>query len=593
MKKEMFFIAVLMVLGIVIGLVVLALLAAIAVPNYSDTVLSMSEKAALQQGQTFGLLMGKNGLAMSMALAGLIAVLAGALLMKILNPNIKLHYKERTEKLKFFAVALGSGACLVVLIVLALRFDFLGQDVTQNSIACLLFIVFTGLLWLLAGEMGWAGDFKAWTMGVQGRAARPIASFLLGSVAGGATVLVIYLSARAFTTYFILSTEVLDGSDFSIVSGLKFMAYEISITSFLLMGILGGLITALSPAERTVEQRVVRLLFPIALSMILAAIGLGLYQHADAKYDLGKKDLAAAVGVPAKALSSNTVVLFNPGKALLQEWPLEVTGYGRSGPGGAIALSRENLEKVEAYLDKHKEGSLFTTAAHDVLIKGAFHLLDAHAGLNQEFKSSKQMLLPRLMLLSQLRYLPVVPENLSYLRSFTDESQWYVGGKYALIIAEGFMHYGMKDEAAMWAKKAREKSADVSKAIVLKEPVFKTGKVFGSLTINGNAPAHTKVAILRYSQAIDKLSDIILQSRLIAVREVDGAGRFIFDRLGKGEYLLLFMTDNETVPFNISAKDWNIAHAPGVIKLDTKTAARNLGAISITINNKTVLQKGE
>jgi hypothetical protein len=326
--------------------------------------------------------------------------------------------------------------------------------------------------------------------------------------------------------------------------------------------------------------------------MILAAIGLGLYQHADTTYDLGKKDLAAAVGVPAKALSSNTVVLFNPGKALLQEWPLEVTGHGRSGAGGAIALSRENLAKVETYLDKHKEGSIFTAASHDVLIKGAFHVLDAQAGRNQQFKSSQQMLLPRLTLLSQLRYLPVVPENLSYLRAFTDESQWYVGGRSALIIAEGFMHYGMKGEAAVWAKKAEEKGADVSKAVFLKEPVLKTGKVFGALTINGSAPARTKVALLRHSQAIDKLSDMILQSRLIAAREVDGAGRFVFDHLGTGEYLLLFMTDKETIPFTIPSKAWNIAHAPGVIKLDTKTAARNLGAISIIIN-KNVLQKGE
>jgi hypothetical protein len=586
MKKEMLFIAVLMVLGVITGLVVLSILAAIAVPNYSDMVLSMSEKAALQQGQYIGLLVGKNGLAMLLSLAGLIAVIAGVLLMKILNPNIRFHYQERIEKLKFTAVAFGSAACLIFLTLLALRFD------TQSSIVSLLFVVSTGLLWLFAGEMGWAGDFKAWTMGVQGKAARPIASFLLGAVAGGATVLVLYLSARAFNTYFILSTEMLDGSDFNVVNGLKFMAYEISITSLLLMGVLGGLITALSPMERTVEQRLVRLIFPIALSMILAAIGLGLYQHAAAKYDLGKKDLAAAVGVPAKALSRNTVVLFNPGKVLLQEWPLEVTGYGRGGPGGTIALSRENLEKVEAYLDKHKEGSLFTAASHDVLIKGAFHLLDAHTGLNQEFKSSKQMLLPRLMLLSQLRYLPVVTENLNYLRSFTDESQWYVGGKYALIIAEGFMHYGMKDEAAVWTLKARDKGVDISKSILLKEPLLKTGKVFGSLTINNNAPAHTEVALLRHSQAIDKLTDIILQSRLIAAREVDSAGRFVFDHLGKGEYLLLFMTDKKTVPFNISAKDWNIAHAPGVIKLDTKTAARNLGQISISIN-KAVLQKGE
>lgn len=146
MKKEIFFIALLMALGIVTGLVVLSMLTAIAVPNYSHTVLSMSEKAALQQSENLGLLTGRNGLAISMTLGGLIAVIAGVLLMKILNPNIRLAYQERTGKLKFSAVALGSGACLVFLVSLALRFDFMAQGLAQNSVVFLLLIVSTGLL---------------------------------------------------------------------------------------------------------------------------------------------------------------------------------------------------------------------------------------------------------------------------------------------------------------------------------------------------------------------------------------------------------------------------------------------------------------
>jgi hypothetical protein len=421
-------------------------------------------------------------------------------------------------------------------------------------------------------------------MGVQGTAAIPGASFLFGAAAGGAALLVFYFFYWAFTGFLTLTAEALDRSSFATPRGLKFIGYEMSLSAFVLMGLLGSLIVALAPTFRTKKERLVRLRIPAALLLVLAVVAIGAALWADAKYDFGKKNVAAAVGVPEKASSSDTLVLFKPGRAQLQEWPLEVSGYGKVGSGGSIALSRENLAKVEDYLEKHKEGSIYTFASHEILVNGYLHLLDARAGLDRKFKSSKQALIPRYTLLSQLRYLPVVPENLRYLRAFTDEGQWHISGKYALIIAEGFMHNARTADAAAWVKKAKEKGADVSKAAFLNEPVLTTGKVFGALSVNGKRPAHIKVALVRYDKYLDKVSDMTLQTKLIDAKEPDAAGRFVFDRLGKGEYLLLFVTDRETLPFKIPEKNWKVRNAPGVIKLDTKTSVRNLGTITITFS---------
>jgi hypothetical protein len=490
------------------------------------------------------------------------------------------------EKLKFTAVVLGSGACLAVLVTLAMNinFNFTWQGLARDSIVLALFIITAGLLWLIAGETGWAGDFKSWKMGVQGIAARPLESFLFGAAAGCAAALIFYFFNWAFTGFLTLTAEALDRSAFATPRGLKFIGYEMSLSAFALMGLLGSLIVALSPTFRTREQRLAWLRISAALSLVLAAIAVGAFLYADAKYDFGKKNVAGAVGVPEKALSSDTLVLFKPGRAQLQEWPLEVSGYGKVGSGGSISLSRENLAKVEDYLEKHKEGSIYTFASHEILINGYFHLLDARAGLDRKFKSSKQALIPRYTLLSQLRYLPVVPENLRYLRAFTDEGQWHISGKYALIIAEGFMHNARTADAAAWVKKSKEKGADVSKATFLSDPVLTTGKVFGALSVNGRSPAHTRVALVRYDKYLDKISDMTLQTKLIDAKEPDASGRFVFDHLGKGEYLLLFVTDRETLPFKIPADKWKAGNAPGVIKLDTKTSVRNLGTITITFS---------
>jgi len=587
MKKEIAFIASMIILGIALGIGTVAILGAIAVPSYTAMILTHAEKADFElMSQKFSWI-AKNPYIVAVILI-LFIVITGILLFANLNPHFMNKFKEKTARLKAAAVLLSSLACFVLLLTplfSSSSFLFLYSSFPQtinNTVIFLFFLIGSGLFWFIAGETGWAGDFSSWKMGVQGKTAMPVASFILGSIVGSAAFGLYYLFNWSFNKYFILVSEVLDKSGETSYLGFKLLAYYLMFISSISLGILGGLITALSPTYKTTRQRVVRLIFPAMLLAVLIPVILSTYQNAVTKYDLGKKNLAEAVGIPEKTALSKTIVLFTPNRAVLQEWPMQAKGNSFMGTG-IIELSNENLKKVEGYIEKHKEGSMYKYAAMDALMNGYYGLWDVKKGIEQQFKNAGEILLPRLLLISALHLRPVTQENLNYLKAFTDESRWHIGGRYALRIAEAFMHFGLVDEAEAWVKRAREKGEDVSKVIFLNDKILKDGKISGAIKINGKIPANTIIALLHYYDGFDKITDFTLNRRLLDVREPDASGKFYFDHLGKGEYILAIMIDKEVVPYNLPAEKLSVANSPGVIKLDVNKPSINLGNINIVV----------
>ena len=166
----------------------------------------------------------------------------------------------------------------------------------------------------------------------------------------------------SFNKYFVLVSEVLDKSGETSYLGFKLLAYYLMFISSISLGILGGLITALSPTYKTTRQRIVRFIFPAMLLAVLISVIAGTYQNAVTNYDLGKKNLAEAVGIPEKASVSKTIIMFTPNKIGIQEWPLKIEVNNLMGTN-TIELSYENLKKVEGYVAGHKEGSVYNYTA--------------------------------------------------------------------------------------------------------------------------------------------------------------------------------------------------------------------------------------
>jgi hypothetical protein len=586
MKKEIAFIGLMMILGVALGFGLVAILGAIAIPGYTGMILTQAEKADFElMSQQFSWIV-KNPYLLTGILI-LFFITAGVLLFANLNPNFRNKFKEKTARLKAAAVLLGSLACFVLLLtplfsssLFPLLYSSFPQTI-NNTVIFLFFLISSGLLWVIVGETGWAGDFSSWKMGVQGKQARPVASFILGGIIGSAAFGLYYLFNWSFNKYFILVSEVLDKSGETSYLGFKLLANYLMFFLSMSLGIMAGLITAFSPTYKTTRQRAVRLIFPAMLLAVLIPVILTTYQNAVRKYDLGKKNLAEAVGIPEKASVSKAIATFMPNnKTVIQEWPMQANANSFMGTY-TIELSHENLNKVKDYIAAHKEGSVYNYAAQDVLVNGYYGLWDIKKGIEQQFKNSGEILLPRLMLISQLRYLPITTDNLNYLKSFTDENKWHIGR--ALRIAEAFMHFGMVDKAKAWVEKAKSKGEDVSKATFLNDKVLTNGKILGEIKINGKSPANAKVGLLRYSESFEKIDNITLVLRLLDVRNLDATGRVSFNHLGRGEYVLAIMTDKETLPYNLPSEKLHVINSPGAIKLDVNKPNRNLGNINIVV----------
>jgi hypothetical protein len=318
---------------------------------------------------------------------------------------------------------------------------------------------------------------------------------------------------------------------------------------------------------------------------------IGTYWYAHIKYDLGKSSLAEAVGIPEKGPVSKTVVAIMPEKPVCLEWPMQAgaTIYRWNFSKKTVELSYENLKKIEEYLHNHKDGSVFYQTGLEVLVNGYNWFWDTERGIDQMFRNAPYAYVPRMQLVSRLRYVSVTPENEKYLRGFADETRWHVGKRGALLLAEAFMHFGHADEARKWAEKAKAKAKgeDVSKATFLTEPVFTKGTVSGAVKVNSAPLAGAKVALVAYRDNdnwdITKIFTLTvrLNTRLVDVRTTDASGKFTFTNLGRGEYMLAVMTDKETVPYSLPPGQFKVENAPGMIKLDIKNPSKNVGNINI------------
>ena len=196
MKREIAFIASMIILGIALGIGTVAILGAIAVPSSTGLILTHAEKADLELMSRRFDWIGKNPEVL-FGIAILFIVTAGILLLVNLNPNFKNKFKGNTAKLKLAAVLLCSLVCFLLLLAPPTRsyssIYSIDPRSLNNTAAFVFFFLSMGLLWFIAGETGWAGDFSSWKMGVQGKGAKPFLSFILGGITGTAAFGLYYL----------------------------------------------------------------------------------------------------------------------------------------------------------------------------------------------------------------------------------------------------------------------------------------------------------------------------------------------------------------------------------------------------------------
>ncbi len=144
-------------------------------------------------------------------------------------------------------------------------------------------------------------------------------------------------------------------------------------------------------------------------------------------------------------------------------------------------------------------------------------------------------------------------------KGFTDETEWFVGGKSALRIAEGFIHFNLFDQAGKWLAKARQMGADYNETSKIELPaksVLTTGKIFGHIRINGKAAQNAKAAIFTADRLKpDEIKLWSLRLAMVDAQDLGPKGGFSFENLGEEQYVLAILTDT-----TILASDTSTMH---------------------------------
>lgn len=568
-KRQISFMAIMMILGVLSAVLVTAILGAIAVPAYDSYLLTLSEHQDHQRmGDAFGAL-GENADPL-LWFGAFLSVAVLILFLNALNPEINLK-KMRSGK--------AAGKTIVIILAVLLLGTIYGllTDAVNGIVWQVLFapLVF-GAIWIVVGEAGWAGNLASWRYERKDDGPGISGTMIMGALWGLAAGLLGVFVNQAFDKYFIVVSEVLDGTGETSYTGfLQLFAGEAVLLS-LTGGILIGLVFALTPANTDQDTRKKLLLPPGILVLVLLLTVGGGNLYAVARYDLGVKSLPEAASLTDEPeimtlVNLSTVTASEP---LAQEWPLEVQIWGMA-YSDTIAVSHPDLDRLDDFIERKRGRSVYQYPAMDARIKGSFVLFDVQTAEKQLEAYAKELILPRMIQLHRLKFLPVTQENRDILFGYTDEKTWHIPGGAALRLSRAFDHFGMSKEAQKWLERANKEEADTEGFIPAEEPKLTEGSIRGEIVLD-NA-LETIVGLMRYQElGDDGITVTRLQMDLLATAQPDDSGAFTFRNLGSGEYRLVALLPEQLDPSSIY-----ITEPIGMIELSRETPEIELGRIEI------------
>ena len=586
-RKQLIFTLYLAFFGIVLGYVLVSVLMAIALPAfYSNYPVTLQEVADFTKLEEAVLSFNKYIDAMLIVVLALFIIGVG-FMMKVLNPLWSLKaLKSKVGIIK----GLGSFLVLSTGIVLVIdQFDgFYSAGKGLEPVNGIIILALFALMWLVAGEGGWAGELEGFGFGERDN--RDIKATVLYGAACGIVVAglgVIY--HWAFGNYFLLVSEALDGTAETSYKGFELLTKGIvSLAAFSLVTF-GAAVFALSPVSASRKERNAALRLPIILILVtVVAFGVS-YGNADEAYDLGKESLNEAASLDTAELLPRTVVVLAT-EPLVSKWELKAEYY-RMMDSGDIVASEENIEKLQNYIDSRKEVSVYTYAAEDAQVKSRFTLWQPQRGRELMERYMESILLTRLMLLRQVEYGLVNAEMEGYLRKFMDESKWHLGRKPLEKIAKALVRFGYMDEAGKYLQRANVAEGDHEVKFVLpqKAPVM-DGVISGRVHMDGEAPrGGLMIGVLGYGPCAElgekyepELPPSTAPSRLLDVVLAGTDGSFEFDSLGEGAYYIALNAESSVLP---SDKDsFFVDGSPGMICISQDNKKASTGTIDITIN---------
>ncbi len=598
MKKQLLFIGAMMLLGVLAGLMAYSIITAIAAPNYSNMLLSAKENAEITElAASTGLAVKNTGLIRFAALL-LIALIFVAFLW-----NINRHLLPSLLKKQTFLKALtGLVLALFLMVFIAALSNRMISSVGISWGYAGFVAVLFGFTFMVLGENGFAKDFTE--MRLNGATRRDLLiCFIQGIAAGLISILLLFGAKWWFGKFFVLVSEVYDGSGEVTAVGYRYFKREFIFLAVFLLGSFAALISSVTPVKKEKRERIVSLTIALILLAVLLIRIIPAYNEGVKKYDLGKKSLAEAAGIEDLSNGSSVLLVLVKGAdgfAGRIEHDMMLNSYGAFTDSGKITVSPENLKKLEDFLSSRPNGSVYKFAALSALYNGYFMVFDYDEGMNRLFAASDDLVLARYIMIARLKRGRITEKNLEFIRHFADEGKFIANGNSAVTITELFIRYGAKDDASKWMEIAHERAeSDKFNALKMPENVMVNGRISGNIDIGVPVPLGTRIGLFKYQGRLLNKSDLGSMMMMVDSAAVKEDGAFSFGNLAEDEYYLCLLTGKDIVAAAESAKV-KIEFKPyiegpldpkkkpegylgdGIIKITAEAPSADLGKITLT-----------
>ncbi len=585
-KKQTVFVLSMGIVGVVLSIAIFVVLLAIALPSYINLPLTFEERADYEQmGESLKIVAEYGDLIFIPLL--LMALVFLVLLLRVLNPGLTLKaMKGRVPLAKSIIAILALGACLFGAAAMLGELYSVGQGLRADK--ALWSVVFFAVAWLVAGEYGWSGDLGTWGFGQgTGRRAEIRASLLLGAASGLVAVMLTWLVAWAFMKYFVLVSEVLDGSGETSFKGMVLLFKGMLFFGALSLATFAAAVAALAPVAMPRKARLKALVMPVALAALMCGVIGYVYLDAATRFDLDKASLAEAAGLSTETPKGMTVVTLTNTPSVAN-WSLEMPLYGFI-TSDDFMVTEGNILALEQYLKAHPEGTVFQYEAKSAMSQGRFLLWQPEEGRRKLSESVKESIMFRVYLLRHTMYGRVTGENISYLRDFTDEEKWSLGRKSAVQVAQALARMGLLDEAASWREKAIALGAEAADVSIPEGLPVTDGVIRGRVHVGEEFPAGTKVGLFGYGPCDDLPKDPLIDTYSASLRMVDtqapsASGEFEFTALGEGAYLLGVNAADTVIP--PEPEMVSVSGSPGFICINSTSPSFNVGTIDIQVKQR-------
>lgn len=571
------------VTGILVSAIMHLILFSIAFPNYTSTILP---KTFSNIEMKVGYFLAERGFPIACFFGFILIILIIYLIilfLKRLNPTFTWkNIKSRKAILRILLVFILS-AISVSLIVLV--FQSLESPVKTKVVKGLIKLIGEGIggciLWYCFSEKGLLGDIssKEWT------SLKNIKSGLKFSLWGGLAAII------AGIIFFIFPSQIRPET-FPFLFSIYLGTSELSLKGLLLSLLFSSPFWALPGFLRGItcyylakpSNKMSRLVPGILLFIIVTLGGAGMLYYCNTtilQYDY-QKDFLSALQVSKKPSKTYTLFCFKENKAIPKAVELRVKVFSYFEERINVNVNKENIKKAILYLKKKDYKTYHLNVTYEYIYTAYLMDWDLKSALRtlKESIDKGGSVLDSTFMVVHLRKLQASPGFISLVDYISDESKFYIGGKFPQRLGDVYWHFGKIDKAKYWYKKAGKDEVCLKK----KKPVFIEGVVIGKIYLNDKPVENIKVALVDEFVGEDfnkknyqRFFDYLWFTATSRTKK-DGSFKFTYIT-SDGDYLLMIRDDKKILGDNPKkVKFYNIS---GKIKISKKEPVRNLGIIKI------------